>query len=152
MNYYVEIKDEPTLTDLEANGFSIWQKFEKLDKDYTTTKAKAKYECFVAGFVYFFEKYGSKIPKDDRVVYFDWGKINTGADLTIFLNPLYEKKKIKSADSSGTDSENANGKYSLKQNGNDQVLQKAFVAPPPADDTIDPPPPPPPPPPPRDDD
>jgi hypothetical protein len=151
MSYYVQIQDESTLKDLDANGFSIWRAFEKLDKDYTRPRARARYEAFVGGFLYYFEKYDSKFPKDDRVLYFDWGKINTGAALTIFLNPLYDKKKIMPLADSGTDSENSNEKYSLKQNGDNQGLQKALVAPPPDGGEIDPPPPPPTPPPPRDD-
>jgi hypothetical protein len=152
MSYYHQIEDGSTLTDLEANGFGIWREFKELKKDYTRSRARARYECFVGGFLYFFEKHVSKVPKDNRVLYIDWGKINKGAALTIFLNPLYDKKKIMPLADSGTDSENSNRKYSLKQNGDNQVLQKALVAPPPDGGEIDPPPPPPPPPPPRDDD
>ena len=145
LKYYEELIGELSLNSLHEKGFSEWLIVKKLPEGYESTRAR--YEAFVGGYLYFFENHVSKVPKDNRVLYFDWGKINKEAELTIFLNPLYNKFMI--ADKSGSDKENGNGKYSHKQNGQDQVMQKSLVAPPPSGET-DPPTPPPPPPPPRD--
>jgi len=152
--FYEELTAKPSLHDLHEKGFGEWLVKDKLPPGYK--RARPRYEAFVAGFLYFFENHVSKIPKDNRVLYFDWGKINKGAELTIFLNPLRDKKKSMIAGNSSSDSENGNGKYSHKQNGQDMVkvlsnklskrMQKTVVAPPPAGETDPPPPPPPPPP------
>jgi hypothetical protein len=137
---YQELTAEPTLCGLHEKNFSEWLVIKKLPKGYEN--ARARYEAFVGGYLYFFEKHVSKIRKDNRLLYFDWGKINKEAELTIFLNPLYNKFVI--ADKSGSDSESGNGKYSPNQNSGE--LQKAIVAPSPSESTDPPPPPPPPPP------
>lgn len=142
LKYYKELTGKLSLNSLHEKGYSEWLIVKKLPEGYE--HARPRYETFVGGYLYFFEKYVSKIPKDNRVLYFDWGKINKEAELTIFLNPLYNKFVI--ANKSGSDIENGNGKYSHDQNGHGQVMQKSLVASPPYGE-IDPPPPPPPPPP-----
>lgn len=136
LKYYEELAGTLSLNSLYEKGFSEWLVIKKLPEGYEHTRAK--YEAFVGGYLYFFEKHVSKIPKDNRVLYFDWGKINKESELTIFLNPVYNKFMI------ANDRENGNGKYNHEQNGKNLV--KAIVAPPPSGETDPPPPPPPPPP------
>lgn len=167
-NFYQEIDDEPGLVYLHKKGFRVWRSVKKVPVKYQN--ARARYEAFVGGFLYYFEKHVSKIPKDNRTLYFDWGVLNKKKELTIFLNPLYGKTKIKLSDLNEKGSAvtgkslsviNGNGKQSAKHNGKElvHVVRKkttgkpeAFaIAPPPGTTgTVDPPPPPPPPPPPRD--
>jgi hypothetical protein len=165
--YYEGIGDQVSLACLHEKGFRIWRSFKKVPIKYE--KTRARYEAFIGGFLFYFEKHDSKIPKDNRTLYFDWGVLNKKADLTIFLNPIYGKinKKVplkKIGDDCTSNSLsiiNGNGKYTAKQNGQEKVkvlkkqtvnkLQAFAIAPPPGTTgPVDPPPPPPPPPPPRD--
>lgn len=161
--YYYEIEDKPTLDSLWEKGFRVWLSVKKVPAGYK--KARARYEAFVGGYLYFFEKHVSKIPKDDRALYFDWGVLNKNNGLTIFINPLYAKSVVKEDGKKGiTDPKNLavfNGKFAKQENGNERVqlmrkrrtenLTALAIAPPPGTSgPVDPPPPPPPPPPPRD--
>lgn len=138
--FYKEIDNKPDLDYLKDRGFAKWLVVEELPKDYK--RARARYEAYVGGFLYFFEKHVSNVPDDDRVLYFDWGKINPKAALTIFLNPLYKSDEKNASYQGSEDDVNV---WSDKQANN---ISKTSIASPPSGET-DPPPPPPPPPPPR---
>ncbi len=147
--YYEELEnDHPTVDYLKHAGFGEWLVVEKIPDHYERTRSK--YEAFVSGFLYFFEKHVSKNPKENRTLFFDWGTINKKAHLTIFLKPLYHKEH----------NYDNNGYYKGHEGHNDngyidENLHRDYIASPPGDDTADstfqtdPPKPPGPPPPPR---
>jgi hypothetical protein len=164
---YEELDDKPTNLYLYKRKFGKWLVVPKCKIPANYKKARPRYEAFVGGFLYFFENHVSHRKNDNRVVYFDWGKINKDAGLTIFLSPLFLKHPVKVTDSiySLYDDKNGDMYDILKSNGKHQYEQSetmqqvaiasqaeavldplaaiaAAVAPP-----VDPPPPPPPPPP-----
>jgi len=151
MKYYEELTGEPDLKSLHNADFSKWLIVPKLPPSFECSRAR--YETFVGGFISFFERHIS--PEDERTLYFDWGKINTKAELTIFLKPLHDKKNMIIADYTGIYKENKNGEYiqtNKKYEGKILYVKKKgpkpqFVSP--EAGTTDPPPPQPPPPPPR---
>jgi len=167
MDYYDLIKDVSTLTDLEDMGFGTWLEVPKLDKQYKRRNAKTRYEIFVGGYLYYFDKHVKESEFLDRTLYFDWGVINKERPLTIFLKPFFGnplKTETVNANSDITSNGNGNGNGNGKGNGkyNGFVkkpekfdvltntiggkMHRTAIAPPPAA-PIDPPPPDPPPPP-----
>jgi hypothetical protein len=159
MSYYVEIDSPSSQLDLEKKDFGVWAQFENLEKHYKNRQAQIRYELFVGGFLYYFEKHVKESGNVDRTIYFDWGKINKKAALTIFLKPFYGiPLKTKQTKTNSDINRNGNGKYSGSVNKQEEFnvlsttpggkMQNTAIAPPPATGT-DPEPPPPPPPPPK---
>jgi hypothetical protein len=172
--YYEELEDELTIRSLHKKGFGEWLVVPKNEMPRKYEKARARYEAFVGGYLYYFENHVSE-NQDNRVLYFDWGIINKKAGLTIFMAPLHVKEPktpvdapdngnnyAKSEpDTSVNGNGNGNGKHYQNQNGQDvlEIFQnklgkkgrKVIIASPPAGgrESTDPPPPPAPPPPPR---
>jgi hypothetical protein len=133
--FYNTLDDDCSVEDyLHKHEFGEWLSTNKVPDNYDRTRPK--YEAFIGGFLYYFEKHISPRKNDNRTLYFDWGKINKKAKLTIYLKPLFNRhippKKL--------------GK------NNKIWQQREMVAPSPGTSIrgIDPPSPPPPPPPPRD--
>ena len=162
MSYYVLIADPCSPQDLKEKKFGVWRAFPKLDKDYSSHSVQTRYELFIGGFLYYFENHVKEAGKINRTLYFDWGKINKEAALTIFLKPFYDNPLI--TETTNTDSDmNSGGNGNGNSNGSDhkqkdhdglsskpeEKMLKTAIASPPAETPTDPPPPPPPPPPPR---
>jgi hypothetical protein len=162
MSYYDLIANPSTPQDLKEKGFGVWGEFKNIDKHYTKPRARARYELFIGGYLYYFDKHVKESGSVDRTLYFDWGKINNKAVLTIFLKPFYGntlKTEKTNTNSDMNSNGNGNGKYNGFVNKQEEFdvlrnkpvvkMQKTAIAPPPALTDTDPPPPPPPPPPPR---
>lgn len=157
MSYYQEIPEETTWEDLEKNGFGVWQKFEELDKEYTRPKYQTRYEIFVSGFLYYFEKHVKESKQTNRTVYFDWCNINQKAALTIFLKPFYGNPRMTGSTNTSSDMKgNDNGEFNgFNKHEELEVLtntligkmQSTAIAPPPTEGGTDPELPPKPPPP-----
>ncbi len=117
---YEELNDKPTNLYLYKRKFGKWLVVPKNKIPANYKKARPRYEAFVGGFLYFFEKHVSHRKNDNRVVYFDWGKINKDAGLTIFLSPLFINPSIKSTDNIDSlyDNENSGVNHIMESNGN----------------------------------
>lgn len=88
--YYEEMEDKcPVDEYLLKNEFGEWLSTSKVPDNYE--RSRPKYEAFIGGFLYYFEKHVSPRKNDNRILYFDWGKINKKAKLTIYLKPLFNR-------------------------------------------------------------
>jgi hypothetical protein len=137
--------DKITLQTLKEAEFKPWLTYtQPLPKHYE--KARSRYEAFVGGYVYYFEHYHSNHKDDERIVYFDWGRLNKSAKLTIYMHPLHEPVKKNPVGKDTIQASNGKNGTSAKK----KTLSTMIPVPPDDDSLNDPPPPPPPPPPPRD--
>jgi len=75
--------------------FLPWAVFRKdqISDEMKNHANQIRYEAFIQGFVYYFEKFASSHVNDDRGIYFDWGELFGNMGLTIFMQPLYEPDK-----------------------------------------------------------
>ena len=156
--WYEEIPDKPSKEYLEKRGFREW-KSSPVPPGYNG--ARARYEAFVAGFLFYFENHVKESEKIDRTLYFDWHKINKNDNaVTIYLQPFFGIPLITEPVKTDSDmNTNGNGKSNgavnkqtelgLLTNEPEGKMLKTAIASPPSATPVDPPPPPPPPPPPR---
>jgi hypothetical protein len=154
---YVELEDTPTGDFLKKNRYGKWVCFSENEIPPNYEMARTRYEIFVGGFLYFFENHEKKSGKKNRILYFDWGKINKNAALTIFMkpffnNPYYGTKEKSPKSKMVSEFEEANGQNDFSQSN--KMMKTAIVQPLEMAHKVllqvlgtDPPPPPPPPPP-----
>lgn len=148
---FIEKVNFNSVKELYKKGFREWLICNK-KKDWDiicqfTEDDRFSYEAYVGGFLAYYEIHVSKSKKrENRTVYFDWGRINKSVPLTIYLRPVNKPYYDNNGKLIG---DKKSSKPVVWKNAPAKA-QRSPLAPPPAPNQTDPPiPPVPPPPPPR---